>query len=73
MTFTAGNKDIGAATRSAPISVEKKYGKVRVGAPLFADTLFPTYVAGLIWMGLWLRNGRARAMLAPSSGSGHAA
>jgi hypothetical protein len=40
--------------------------KVRIGAPLASDTLFPIYVAVLIWMGLWLRDRRARAMLAPT-------
>jgi hypothetical protein len=38
---------------------------VRVAAPLLSHTLFPIYVAALIWGGLYLRDGRARALLAP--------
>jgi hypothetical protein len=33
---------------------------VRVGSPLFSHTLFPIYVAGLLWLGLWLRSQRVR-------------
>lgn len=36
---------------------------VRVGSPLFSHTLFPIYVAALIWGGLWLRDRRLRAVL----------
>jgi hypothetical protein len=36
---------------------------VRVGHPLFSHTLFPVYVAGLLWAGLWLRDQRLRAVL----------
>lgn len=36
---------------------------VRVGSPLLTHTLFPIYVAALIWAGLWLRDSRLRAML----------
>ncbi|WP_433932185.1 DoxX family protein [Sorangium cellulosum] len=36
---------------------------VRVGSPLFSHTLFPIYVAALIWGGLWLRDRRLRALL----------
>lgn len=36
---------------------------VRVGDPLFTHTLFPIYVAALIWGGLWLRDQRLRAIL----------
>lgn len=36
---------------------------VRVGNPLFSHVLFPTYVAALIWGGLYLRNERLRALL----------
>ena len=36
---------------------------VRVGNPLFSHTLFPTYVAALIWGGLYLRDRRVRALL----------
>jgi hypothetical protein len=37
---------------------------LRVGNPLFSHTLFPIYVAVLIWGGLWLRDRRVRALLA---------
>ncbi|WP_243294531.1 DoxX family protein [Geothrix mesophila] len=36
---------------------------VRVGDPLFSHALFPTYVAVLIWGGLFLRDARLRALL----------
>lgn len=36
---------------------------VRVGDPLFSHILFPTYVAGFIWAGLWLREPRLRALV----------
>jgi DoxX-like family len=36
---------------------------VRVGNPLFSHTLFPTYVAALLWGGLVLRDVRLRAFL----------
>jgi ABC-type uncharacterized transport system permease subunit len=36
---------------------------VRVGSPLFTHTLFPIYVAALVWGGLWLRDSRLRALL----------
>lgn len=36
---------------------------VRVGNPLFSHTLFPIYVAALLWGGLWLRDRRIRAVL----------
>lgn len=36
---------------------------VRVGSPLLTHTLFPIYVAALIWGGLWLRDSRLRAAL----------
>jgi hypothetical protein len=36
---------------------------VRVGNPLFSHTLFPTYVAALVWGGLLLRDARLRAFL----------
>jgi hypothetical protein len=36
---------------------------VRVVDPLFSHTLFPTYVAALIWGGLYLRNARLRALV----------
>ena len=36
---------------------------VRVGSPLLTHTLFPIYVAIFLWLGLWLRDGRLRAVL----------
>jgi len=36
---------------------------VRVGNPLFSHILFPTYVAALLWGGLWLREQRLRALV----------
>ena len=38
---------------------------VRLGNPLFTHVLFPTYVATLLWAGLWLRDARVRALAAP--------
>jgi len=39
---------------------------LRVGDPLFSHTLFPLYVAALLWGGLWLRDRRVRALLSPA-------
>jgi hypothetical protein len=36
---------------------------LRIGNPLFSHILFPTYVAALLWIGLWLRDRRTRALL----------
>ena len=36
---------------------------VRVGSPLLTHTLFPTYVAALVWGGIWLREPRLRLLL----------
>jgi hypothetical protein len=36
---------------------------VRVGNPLFTHTLFPIYVAALIWGGLYLRDLRVKQIL----------
>lgn len=36
---------------------------VRVGDPVATHMLFPVYVAVLLWGGLWLRDGRVRALL----------
>lgn len=41
--------------------------QVRVEAPLASHVLFPIYVAILIWGGLYLRDPRVRAVLAPRS------
>ena len=38
---------------------------LRVDNPLFSHTLFPIYVAALIWGGLYLRDARVRALLRP--------
>ncbi len=40
---------------------------VRVGSPLLTHVLFPTYVAAMIWGGLYLRDARVRALLRRSS------
>ena len=36
---------------------------VRVGSPLFSHTLFPIYIAVLVWGGLYLRDERLRALI----------
>ena len=36
---------------------------VRVASPLFSHTLFPIYVAAMLWGGLYLRDQRVRALL----------
>jgi hypothetical protein len=36
---------------------------VRIGNPLFSHVLFPIYIATLLWLGLWLRDRRLRAVL----------
>ena len=36
---------------------------VRVGHPLLSHTLFPIYVATMLWAGLWLRDRGVRALL----------
>lgn len=36
---------------------------VHVENPLFSHTLFPIYVAALLWGGLWLRDARVRRLL----------
>jgi hypothetical protein len=36
---------------------------VRVGDPLLTHTLFPVYVGVLIWLGLYLRDARLRALV----------
>lgn len=37
---------------------------LRIGNPLASHTLFPIYVAALLWGGLWLRDRRVRGLLA---------
>lgn len=39
---------------------------LRLGNPLVTHTLFPVYVAALVWGGLYLRDARARALLHPA-------
>ena len=39
---------------------------LRVDDPLFSHTLFPVYVAALIWGGLYLRDARVREALRPA-------
>jgi len=41
---------------------------VRVGDPLFSHVMFPTYVAALVWGGLYLRHERLRAFVRSSIG-----
>ena len=36
---------------------------VRVGSPMASHTLFPIYVAAILWAGLYLREPRLRALL----------
>jgi len=36
---------------------------LRMGDPLFSHVLFPVYVAGLLWGGIYLREERLRALL----------
>jgi len=38
---------------------------LRLGDPLASHTLFPVYVGALFWAGLYLRDERVRALLAP--------
>jgi len=39
---------------------------VRVGSPLLTHTFLPVYVGALLWLGLWLRDDRLRAVLPTS-------
>ena len=41
---------------------------VRVGSPLFSHTLFPVYIAVLIWGGLYVRDDRLRTLIPLRSG-----
>jgi hypothetical protein len=36
---------------------------LRVGNPLLGYTLFPVYVGGLVWLGLYLRDDRLRGLI----------
>ena len=37
--------------------------QLRVGNPLFSQTLFPVYFGVLVWLGLYLRDRRLRALI----------
>lgn len=37
---------------------------VRIGDPLFSHVLFPVYIGGLLWLGLYLRDPRVRTLIA---------
>ena len=37
--------------------------QLRVGNPLFGETLFPIYVGALLWAGLYLRHAQLRAVI----------
>lgn len=39
---------------------------LRLDNPLFSHILFPTYIAALLWAGLYLRDDRVRALLRPT-------
>ena len=39
---------------------------LRLDNPLFSHILFPTYVAALLWGGLYLRDARVRALIRPA-------
>ena len=39
---------------------------LRLDNPLLSHTLFPTYVAALLWVGLYLRDARVRALVRPA-------
>lgn len=39
------------------------YAHVRIDSPLFSHTLFGVYLGILMWLGLWLRDARLRALL----------
>ena len=38
---------------------------VKLGDPLFSHTLFPVYFGILVWLGLFLRDARVRALVQP--------
>ena len=40
--------------------------QLRVDNPLFSHTLFPIYVAAIVWGGLYLRDARVRALIGPA-------
>lgn len=36
---------------------------LRLGNPMFSHTLFPIYIAAMVWIGLWLRDDRVRTLV----------
>ena len=40
--------------------------QLRVDNPLFSHTLFPIYIAAIVWGGLYLRDPRVRALIRPA-------
>jgi hypothetical protein len=40
--------------------------QLRMDNPLFSHTLFPIYVAAILWGGLYFRDARVRALLGPN-------
>jgi len=60
-----------ALPRTAPIGAVLLTGylggavaaNVRVGAPFVSHTLFPVFFAAAVWLGLYLRDSRVRAMV----------
>ena len=43
--------------------------QARIGAPLWSHILFPTYIAALLWVPLYLREPRLRALLPLRTGA----
>lgn len=41
--------------------------QMRIGSPLFSQTLFPVYFSVLVWAGLFLRDARLRALFLSKS------
>jgi hypothetical protein len=39
------------------------FAHVRVGDPMLTHTLFPIYVGAMLWIGLYLRDARVRALV----------
>jgi len=37
--------------------------QARIGSPLLSTTLFPLYIAALVWGGLWLRDEQLRGLI----------
>ena len=36
---------------------------LRIGAPMFSHILFPVYMGAMVWVGLYLRDGRLRELV----------